>query len=509
MIQIQLKYKELMQMARQIQSRLNVTGTLVAQSPIHVGGINDNPQVDLALAVNGQGQYYIPGTSLAGAFRGWMQRFEHQNLETLWGFQEENGRGGHASFVLVEDAAIQSAVAEIRDGVGINRIWGTAAEKVKYDRAILPRGTKIPLDITLDIDSKTSNQKALLAQLLKALENGEICLGAAKTRGLGRVKLEGLNIQEHNLSERNGLLKMLQGNSTCLDLDNLLDNKLFQTSQITLEIHWQPESSVMVKAEGDGIAVDILPLVSKFDNHLTFVLPGSSIKGALRTQAERIIRTVCCYTIKDTEQDFMEQIDVLLVDDLFGVRAKANNNNKKGLGSLFVDDCYADSRINHNDWGNIQSSKNNLDLRNTLDYANLKNTQQAFHVAIDRWTGGAADGFLYSNIEPIGVNWQPIRLQLDLSRIQENQLPRIALLFLVMRDLADSRIPLGYGVNRGMGSIKVTNIVINGRQLDDSLTELKSKKLPEGKLANLDTSLLNSLNQAWKEWINQNIQEQK
>lgn len=496
-------------MARKIQSRLHITGTLVAQSPIHIGGIGGNSQVDLALAVNGQGQYYIPGTSLAGALRGWMEMsINHPNLVALWGFQEENGRGGHASFVLVEDAAIEGAVSEIREGVAINRIWGSAEDKFKYNRAILAKGTKIPLNITLDISPQSDNEKALLAQLLQALKNGEIRLGAAKTRGLGRVRLENLSISEHNLGDRNGILKMLQGNSDRLNLNDLLNNdrQFPQASQITIEIHWQPQTSVMVKAEGDGIAVDIVPLVSEFDNHLSFVLPGSSIKGALRTQAERIVRTVCHWP---TQQYFQEQLELPLVEDLFGVRAKANNETNKGIGSLFIDDCYANTRINHNIWAEIQAAKSNSDLRQNLNRANLQTTQQAFHVAVDRWTGGAADSFLYSNIELIGVNWQPIRLQLDLKRIQENQLPGIALILLVLRDLAEGRIALGYGTNRGMGSIEVAKIIIQACNLDDVLKELESKELPNGNLNELSSSVLNYLSQAWKNWITQNIQESK
>ncbi len=189
-----------------------------------------------------------------------------------------------------------------------------------------------------------------------------------------------------------------------LNLNDLLNNdrQFPQASQITIEIHWQPQTSVMVKAEGDGIAVDIVPLVSEFDNHLSFVLPGSSIKGALRTQAERIVRTVCHWP---TQQYFQEQLELPLVEDLFGVRAKANNETNKGIGSLFIDDCYANTRINHNIWAEIQAAKSNSDLRQNLNRANLQTTQQAFHVAVDRWTGGAADSFLYSKIELIGVNW--------------------------------------------------------------------------------------------------------
>ncbi|MBW4671577.1 MAG: hypothetical protein KME60_30160 [Cyanomargarita calcarea GSE-NOS-MK-12-04C] len=489
-------------MARKIRARLKVIGTLVAQSPIHVGGMDGNPQVDLALATNGQGQYYIPGTSLAGALRGWMQQsFVNKNiLETLWGFQDENGRGGHASFILIEDAPIQGAIAEIRDGVGINRIWGTAAEQVKYDRAILPKGSKIPLDITLDIDSKSDDGKTLLAQLLKALEDGDIRLGAAKTRGLGRVKLENLSIHQHNLGDRSGMLKMLQGKSDRLKLNDILngDRTLAQAPQITIEIHWQPQSSLMVKAEGDGIVVDILPLVSKIDNHLTFVLPGSSIKGALRTQAERIIRTVCSW---QTKEDFMEQMEVPLVEDLFGVRAKASNKSNKGIGSLYIDDCYANTAMKPEVWGDIQTAKTNSDLRQALDNAKLQTTQQAFHVAVDRWTGGAADGFLYSNLEPMGVTWQPIRLQLNLKRLQELQLAGIALIFLILRDLADNRIPLGYGTNRGMGSIQVANIIINGRNLKDSLKFLENVTFSNGNIAGLNQELLKTLNDAWIDWI--------
>lgn len=507
-------------MTRKILSRLKITGTLVAQSPIHVGGINDNPQIDLALATNGQGQYYIPGTSLAGAFRGWMQSSlnNQHHLQDLWGFQDENGQGGHASFIIVEDAPITGAIAEIRDGVGINRMWGTAAEQVKYERAILPKGTKIPLEMIFDIDSQPNSvyQKNVFAQLLKALKESKIRLGAAKTRGLGKVKLENLSICEHNLCNRNEILKMLQGKSNSLNLDDLLNqnNILNKTPQITITIHWQPQSSLMVKSEGDGIVVDILPLVSKFDSHLTFVLPGSSIKGALRTQAERIVRTVCAW--KPQEQDkekfserFMEQLEVDIVEEIFGVRAKSGNKTKKGIGSLFIDDCYANVRINQNDWAEVQAAKENHNLRQALDKSNLQSTQQAFHVAVDRWTGGAADGFLYSNLEPMGVTWQPINLKLDLHRFEDKKLVIIALIFLIIRDLANNRIPLGYGTNRGMGSIKITNIIINACHLGDSLKPLENIELQNGNIAEINSELLNSLNDAWQEWINQQCKESK
>ncbi|PSB61286.1 hypothetical protein C7B61_16160, partial [filamentous cyanobacterium CCP1] len=94
-------------MARKIRSRIHFSGTLEAESPVHVGGMNDDPRVDLTLAVNGQGNYYIPGTSLAGALRAWMARQDEDITDHLWGALKERGDGGHASFILIEDAPVQ------------------------------------------------------------------------------------------------------------------------------------------------------------------------------------------------------------------------------------------------------------------------------------------------------------------------------------------------------------------------------------------------------------------
>jgi CRISPR/Cas system CSM-associated protein Csm3 (group 7 of RAMP superfamily) len=506
-------------MARKIYSRIKVAGTLVAESPLHVGGIGGNPEVDLALAVNGQGHYYIPGTSLAGAFRGWMQMNGdgcERLVNDLWGLQEQNGRNGHASFVLVEDAPIEGAVVEIRDGVGIDRVWGTAAERVKYDRAILPKASKIKLDLTLEVGSKLSKNwteyQALFADLLNALKNGEIRLGAAKTRGLGRVKLQDLKVCQYDFLTHKGMLNTLRGYGDEVDLDALLNvdgaTVSAQRPRLTIEIEWKPQGPLMVKAEGDGIAVDILPLVSAVDNSLRFVLPGSSIKGALRTQAERIVRTLLSLQASEDpnqNQRFIQQLDIPLVPDLFGSTAKTEEKTQLGnigIGSLSVDDCYADLQMSPNAWGNIEAATNESNLRQALNNAGLRNTQHAFHVAVDRWTGGAADGFLYSTLEPMDVPWQPIRLTLDLTRLRKHQLPGISLLLLVLRDLTDSRIPLGYGTNRGMGAIKVIDVVINGRGLDDPLAALAGVTLSDGKLTIKSTELLDKLNHAWMQWLN-------
>ncbi len=521
-------------MARRIRSRLKITGSLVANAPLHIGGNDGSALVDLALAVDGRGDYYIPGTSLAGALRAWMAGSGglEDLVNEIWGNQKKTGNGqlGHASYVLIEDAPIKGVNAETRDGVGIDRYYGTAAERVKFDRAILPKGSKIPLVMTIEHADKSpidwETCKGAVAALLKALQGQEIRLGAAKTRGLGRVQLKDLAIVEQDLCSTEGMLATLRGQRTGLSLDTLAENSTFsdqhskaQHSKLSIDIDWEPVGPIMVKAEADGIAVDTLPLVSAVGDHLTFVLPGSSIKGALRSHAERIIRTLQAVA-PEANQAFSDQLQAVpLIQGVFGSAARlklepgTKEKKQQGrLGALAIDDCYAQLAIQLEQWNQIEAATNERELRQKLDAAQLQQTQQAFHVAIDRWTGGAADGFLYSTLEPMGFAWEPIRLTLDLGWLSHKAVdPSLAmagtaLLLLLLRDLAAGRIPLGYGVNRGMGAIQINRIQIQGYGLVESLNLLEQQTLTAGQLSALPEAFLQTLNQHWQTWVNQHLQ---
>ncbi|WP_030008163.1 RAMP superfamily CRISPR-associated protein [Picosynechococcus sp. NKBG042902] len=526
-------------MARQIHTRWKITGRLKAETPIHVGGMGGDADTDLALAVNGKGNYYIPGTSLAGAFRGWLSKpFSKKELEAidhpvnqLWGFQDRQGNG-HASFVIIDDAEIGGdPQIEIREGVGIDRDTGAAADKAKYSRAILPKGVTFPLKITLDC--KKDSEATELWKLLLALENGDIRIGAAKTRGLGKVKLiEKFEIEKHQLNNADGLFKSLLNQDLEEDWSTLKANITYQSpAKLDLCINWQPKDPVMVKAEGDGIAVDILPLVSRVaNNDVRFVIPGSSIKGVLRAHAERIVRTVC---EKDTGDKFLKQVQLSLIDELFGAASykRKNQEIETGLiGILGVDDCYGTLPMNPEHWAAVENAPKDhrefagrsvqtdelTELKGRLSTAlkideteAFKKLQPAMHVAIDRWTGGAADGMLYSVLEPIGVDWEPIGIHLDLARLEKYHFdllqPAIALLLLVLRDFANRKIPIGYGTNRGMGTVEVIEMqsIANGVK---NLDQLNGEHSIANNLSDLDPQLLEQLTEAWRDWIKSSTQ---
>ncbi len=529
-------------MARRISSRLQITGHLIARTPLHVGGTGGNYDSDLALAVNGKGEFYIPGTSLAGPLRAWLEHNAQESINDWWGYQIKDQ--GQASHVFIEDGSItppegKHIKAEIRDGVGIDRVTGAAANQIKYDRAVLPRGTRVCFTMTVELPADIPEQRqqklrdkirAQTGAVLQALQSGEIRFGAAKTRGLGRVEVQDLKIREQGFLTKREMLETLRGESQQPEAAAAL--AAAPRPRLTISIKWRPRGPLMVKAERDGLAVDMLPLVSAIDEQFTFVLPGSSIKGAFRSQAERIVRTVLGLSAAKpvvNKQDFIDQVEVRgprqngsdrrkndasLIGWLFG---EAGRNEEEyedqstplpGLGVLTVDDCYAECRIDEKDWGAIEQAADEQKLRGALDDAQLPHAQQAFHVAIDRWLGSAADGFLYTVLEPHGLAWEEINLTLDLSRIPQGQeklrLCAVMCLLLVLRDFAAGRIPLGFGANRGMGAVEITDITITPRGLDTALTQLENGKIQSGKLAGLSEELRASLNRAWAQWTEEN-----
>ncbi len=534
-------------MARNVAGQIVLCGDLVAQTPLHVGGYGEDVDSDLPLARDGAGRWYVPGTSLAGALRAWCTAaFGLDKTQQLWGFQQ--GEEGFASFVVVEDAPIpdtNSPQPEIRDHVGIDRQWGGAAKMIKYDRAVLPRGTSLPFRLTIDyVASQRSEVLNMVTALAEALRAAQIRFGAAKTRGLGKLRLKEDTLTEHGLNSRDGILALLRGHSG--SRVSHLPSGVKHRSQLDITIHWRPIGPMMVKAGEDGLGVDHLPLVSGTEDGLTLVLPGSSIKGALRNQAERIIRTLlpglALSQDTDPKKRFLKHLEeVPLMEHLFGAAGKRRAKQKirdsgaaqsgdspkdhpsasLGLGALSVDDCYAVLRFAQKNWHTIvqadieaPASPVHSPLREALQAAGLTHMTAAFHVAVDRWTGGAAESLLFTVLEPHAVPWEPIRLTLDLDRLRsalgdgglgnaedEDLLPPIVCLLLVLRDLGAGRVPLGFAVNRGMGTIKVERIVLQGCVLPPLCEGLEHLELSEGNLSALPQDLRNTLNQSWRRWL--------
>ncbi|HEY8503038.1 MAG TPA: RAMP superfamily CRISPR-associated protein, partial [Gemmataceae bacterium] len=376
-----------------------------------------------------------------------------------------------------------------------------------FARTIVPPGHYLRLE--LDIETTVQHRhrdRARLRALLSALAAERIRLGGAKSRGLGAVRLleSPLTIHEHDFTSPAGLLALLGGEPPRLELDELAGFPAElpdRRESLEVRIEWRPAAPVMVREGREGFHIGTLPLVTRISSDtVALVLPGSSLKGALRSHAEFIERTVrrldapkapANASAHEHSKAFLAQLDTPpIAKALFGAARTApgaEDEHVPGASALTAEECVSRTHLPADLWDVVlqgppddEPAEADADeerwtprsdkggrrppplppgVRERLSALGL---DEADHVAIDRWTGGAADKLLFSVLEPHEVDWEPIRLTVDLTRLGENRNLALALLLLVLRDLRDGLIPVGGMVNRGFGDIEVGSITLTG-----------------------------------------------
>ncbi|MDQ1295345.1 MAG: hypothetical protein QG608_3230, partial [Actinomycetota bacterium] len=380
---------------------------------------------------------------------------------------------------------------------------------------------------------------------------------------------------------------------------------------MTITVRWKPVGPVLVKDSLEGAVVDTLPLTARDTRgRVRLLLPGSSIKGVLRSHAERIVRTLLDRDAPASLRTALESERLPGVVGLFGAGPQAEQAPGNGpsaqqrpdagaekeraaasgwRAALEIEDCHSIGHVSAQDWDKIltacterpapaavdppprstpvspaavvpspatvlptgaptplvmaalvsqksaaaqgekssegaserevrqefsdqreKARKKLLDLLRNLDPdqgpaadgpgehrtgverddGTGLGLSVSDHVSIDRWTGGAAPGRLFSVLEPtLATAWHPIRLRVDPSRAggpadatsadgtggsdgagdtggsdgsgMDDEVA-VALLLLVLRDLADGWLSVGFGRTRGHGHMEVTEVEFSG-----------------------------------------------
>ena len=513
-------------MGRPFRRRLLVNGTLAARTPIHVGAGGDESDIDLLLVRDGAGDPVVPGTSLAGALRAWLgPALDDTVVDRVFGFEKDRNTAGAASRLHVEDGEVHTGHQDVAMHTAIDRWSGTAYTGTLHSREVLPRGSTI--DIELELESTGPEDEAALGLMLKALRKGTIAVGAAKTRGLGEVTLTRCAITEESWSTRDEVLKTLAGDTTNPTIDDLVGRaRHAQREQrlLDIEIEWKPLLPVMVSEPGGEI--DISARVDTTEDRVYLSLPGSALKGALRSRAEFIVRTLSGETLtgRGEPQGQSEQIDLALVRDLFGQVLRHPTAETPGtgrIGAVRVSSIRSKTSVDRSEWESLANmTKANLKnesqpmLREILRTTNRSlcvrdhtapnsecadghhapgaQLDVATHVAIDRFSGGAADTALFSAIEPHGFIWEPVRLRVDLSRLGDHPRSSLALLLTTLAELCEGWVPLGFGSNRGYGSIEVRSVRFTPAEvdLDDRRIHVSLSREADGRWVPGSTELL-------------------
>lgn len=411
-----------------------------------------------------------------------------------------------------------------RHGVGIDRTTGAASDGALYEHEFLSRGTRFDIRITAEgrdgekmgrdqsegIPGPASSEsvKKLLEFIVDVLTQHKVSLGGRTNSGQGSFTvgkpdlrtLAATTGKETGTSLTEALNSLIGAEATGSHTDLELGGwTLEEPARITID--WWSPTGIFVAEDDDltkqrktaedenkkkGIDEEVHEVVyplrdpSEAWENAQLLIPGTSIRGALRSRASRIARTVLAAR-RELEpfasHDLHDQIaaEPNLVRYMFG--------STEYRGAVTVHDCLSTER------GKRIEVKHNV---------------------IDRWTGGVIDGGLFTEAVYLGTHWEPITIDIDLRQLlnnieaekgpeddgktvgadetgigsedREQSKPTHAdyahaayvLLGLVLAELSAGTLPLGSRSTRGLGQVVVSSIDVRGCTRDDVVIPVKT-----------------------------------
>jgi CRISPR/Cas system CSM-associated protein Csm3 (group 7 of RAMP superfamily) len=229
----------------------------------------------------------------------------------------------------------------------------------------------------------------------------------------------------------------------------------------TINLSLIPDGPILIKSgkEGADPTKPVMEFVETYHGgSKTIYLPGSSLKGAIRAHAERIVRTVG------------------------GEQSDRNNPNKLWANNPITDDYdYLPKNKSGKDGAEIHKLSSftdrlfgNTSLASRLriedaypDPAKPVKTEERNGVAIDRVFGSVAEGPFNYQVCTAGEFQTKIHLK-------NFTLSQLGLIGLVLRDLNDGWFGIGFAKSRGLGTVQV--------KLNSAVVQYPSCELRDGQI---------------------------
>jgi CRISPR/Cas system CSM-associated protein Csm3 (group 7 of RAMP superfamily) len=467
--------------------RYLIEGELLLTTPLHLGSgestlrkglLVETPEGMVRAAevsgimTDGAGCAYIPGRALKGALRSWLTAvgFEGSDLlaqvlgsEEIVPKEERQGKpafGGKAelwnAFLLGHGPGVESLPfwcgdrgTAVRASIALDRRTKTVAGGRLFHEEFVPPGARFRARISAQ--GLADDELDLLLFALEGFNHPDrpLSLGAGAADGHGRCtwRRTGLSRllpgeirlwleQEPAPAGYERLFPIPAEEMTKIEARAASRWTVPAASELAVQLAITFDAPFLVAAphrKGEEEGPDHLPLSDAAGRPL---LPASSLRGALRQRAEKILRTL---GVRACRPEAPEEAckPVLKTRDVGRLCAACRLFGAPGWGSLLsVPDFTAGAGIAAPDKVVFE------------------------HVAIDRFSGGVSGSLKFSTEAFVGAKLEG-RLRLDLSRRAEPWME--GLLALVLRDLVQGDLPLGFGSAKGYGSCRAEVTEIKGR----------------------------------------------
>jgi CRISPR/Cas system CSM-associated protein Csm3 (group 7 of RAMP superfamily) len=453
--------------SREIAQRIIASGELVLTAPAHFGGGLDDAR-DMSLALDAlEEKPAIWGTSLAGALRtfartrllGFAQVDDEDYKKSAEDpahiinqvFGNADDEQGNASWLVVNDALAEQHAIEYRDMVDIDPATRTAVDQHKFDAELIAAGTRFPLRLELlipqsEIEADGGERfKQVFALILQGLQNGDVALGAKKSRGWGACEVKNWTLTAYDLTQKKGLLGWLSEEKDEFILKGTTPQEMLQVDIRAMDARDVCRITVVLNLAGPMMIAAVSddpnePDASQLSGRnaqgeTEWKVSGTGAAGALRNQCYRILRTIG-YT-PEAAKAFQDRL-----------------------------------------WGYVEESEEAAASRLRVGEAALRNVfaRVQTRIRINHFTGGTYPGALFNETIVMPEKEDNLTLAME---VRNPRKAEIGLLMLALKDLCTRELTIGggYGIGRGYMEGRKITIAWEGQGLDLEITQGEDNQL--------------------------------
>jgi CRISPR/Cas system CMR subunit Cmr4 (Cas7 group RAMP superfamily) len=451
---------------------------LQAETPLFVGSGESSLLKDALVQKDNHGFPMIQGTSLAGVLRHAIEDapgVDKTGWQSFFGYQSPKGKKGEGSQLKVSSAYLILTKGKIAEGLSITdkqrqfintfenlpvrqhvRITdkGVAKENGLFDNEVVYKGTRFLFELEL---KGSEEDKGKWKELIAILQSQKFRIGQGTRNGYGQLSMFSIKAKEFDLSNEVHFNEYLNYNPSLNFENKCLESvpKINIKSELThYKLIIKPDDFFSFSAGYGDDEVDNIPVTEQiisYDSNNTMLvlnergqtlIPATSVKGALSH------RTAFYYNKK--KKYFAEKYN----DKVFLEYIETNN---KAIYELFgaqegVDDRDKENKYAMHEERNGKRGKviiNDVFLSRDM----VSSDKKIFnHVAIDRFTGGAMDGALFSEkVSYFNDKENTMELNIYVEPLDDNDKTIEQSFEEALKDICKGLLPLGGMTTKGHG----------------------------------------------------------
>ncbi len=413
-----------------IRGKLCIEGHLVMKAPLLIGtgDKDEGNQTDIQILKDKDGRAFIPGTSLAGVLRQYVETESPRAAALLFGTDLEHPSAYEMelqSSTILYDVKLSNVTIVRRDSVNIDGVTGTGIQHGKFDYEVIDQGAHGTFAAEILLRNIHESERDLLQSALVRLANhlsDGFHLGARTAIGFGKAVLEDINVDIYDFQKAGDTAAyfMNQPSPSHMLFQHTPSEHAYPADDFVVDADFMLSGGLMVRdsdkshLENGNSEEGKIDAIMMRDSDGNWRVPGASLKGVLRHRCEFILQSLG----KDPD----------MLESLMGPDPqKLREHLSPKLRSRFL-----------------------------VDESRLTEAVRPYHqtrVRIDRFTGGYIDSALCSMM-PV---WQKEADKPALSmhwEIHNAQPWEIGLALLLLKDAWLGRIAIGSGKSIGCGRLQ-------------------------------------------------------